>query len=59
MTGEHTVSLVGTYKDLADLVTAWDGVNTTAVTDYCYVIVLPPGGAGQAAFALIKVEIAA
>ena len=58
MTGAHTVSLVGTYKDIPDLITAWDGVTVTAVTDYCYVIVTP-GGSGRSTYTLIKVEVAA
>lgn len=57
MTGEHTVSLVGSYATLALAIAAWDGVTTTAVTDYCELVIDPVVGTDR--FHLIKVEIAA
>lgn len=59
MTGEHTVSLVGSYHTLALAIAAWDSVNTTAVTDYCELVIDPVVASGIERFHLIKVEIAA
>lgn len=58
MTGEQTVSLVGTYNTLALAIAAWDAGTLTAITDRFELHVLP-GGQGSATFALIKVETAA
>ena len=54
MTGEHTVSLVGDYDTLALAITAWDGVNLTAQTDYCELIVDPIIASGQKRYHLIQ-----
>lgn len=58
MTGEQTVSLVGTYNTLALAISAWDGESVTAITDHLELHVIP-GGQGRPTFALIKVETAA
>ena len=56
-TGDHTVSLVGSYATLALAISAWDGVSTTAITDYCELHIDPV--VGKLRYHLIKIEIAA
>ena len=56
MAGALTVTLVGTYKDLADAIAAWDaGTDTTPTTDSHELHQLQVTGAGQPSFALIKI----
>ncbi len=57
MTGEHTVSLVGSYDTIEEAIVDWDNANTTAVTDHLELHIEPGIGAGR--FHLIKIEIAA
>lgn len=58
MTGEHTVSLVGSYDTIELAVVAWDAGNTTAQTPDHFELFIEPG-IGRGRFHLIKIEIAA
>ncbi len=57
MTGEQTVSLVGSYDTMALLISAWDSATVTAITDHLEVHI--EAGVGPGRYHLIKVETAA
>ena len=57
MTGEQTVSLVGSYDTMALLVAAWDAGTVAAITDHFEVHI--EAGVGPGRYHLIKVETTA
>ena len=59
MTGELTVTLVGTYNTLALAIAAWDAGTDTIPTTDSHELHILPGSQGRPTFALIKILKAA